>query len=932
MADHIGSLTGVFAERYRIERELGHGGMATVYLATDLKHDRTVAIKVLSAGVTHSLGAERFLREIAYAARLVHPHILPLHDSGHVGDVLYYVMPFVDGESLRARLDRETQLPIDDALQIAHAVADALGYAHRIGIVHRDIKPENILLEAGHACVADFGIARAVDQSGEEQLTGTGLAIGTPAYMSPEQASGSKNLDGRSDVYSLACVLYEMLAGQPPFLGASVESLVRQHNTAPPPRITIIRPAVPEYVAEAISRGLAKTPADRCGSAAQFRDALRLSARKHAETVPSRSRPLRARSVLVIAGLAVLSPLAWIAFQSMSPDDPSSSIASQPPPFTIVAKFTGSADDTMRLVVGRLAESFLEGSGVVAPLPDDQIRRGLSYAGYADTTTVTDELAKELAIRGSIRTIVTGNVDRIGRTYAISVRVHDVDSSRTLASARTAANSESELVPVLERTVETLVTTLRETAVAFRPLGSTRPVQTPSFAAFKKLVAASRVGFIDPPLARGLLREALALDPEFAAAWYYLAIQSQEWSDSAELFLKEALRHPHRLGEAGGLEIEGAIAFLRDDLPTAVDRFERALMLDPGHRAAFVNRCASLQNMGRFGEAAECEDEYERRSPFGRNPNRLRNHVNSLIGAGRLDDARRVADQLTEPRRYRRYIELKLASADGDWPRAESLAKAYLEDPTSRLWVHGRSRLALGSVYAARGAVRQADSLLNHDAMVQPLGVAISRALLITVTGLTVPEAHSDLTDTLYTRHLWQAVRDYAWGDTAQARSSMRSLLKESFLTPDRRWQRYHQDHIRLGKALMSAHEGDWETTRQLARAQLDSWPGAEIHLFARWLLATSYEHLGQRDSAVTYFKQTITSSGLEAHELSQFGIPWSFAHQRLVILYSALGRVEEARRHWNIFRDAFTAPDPEYVHLIEEARQALETAERKLG
>ena len=247
-------LSVALADRYAIERELGHGGMATVYLARDLKHDRNVALKVLRPEVGAALGASRFLLEIKTTANLRHPHIVPLYDSGEVqlapettGDspqtLLYYVMPLVEGESLRERIDRDKQLPIDEALRIAGEVADALSYAHARGVVHRDIKPENIMLEGGHAVVADFGIARALTAAGGERLTETGMSVGTPMYMSPEQAAGDHDIDGRSDLYSLACVLYEMLGGQPPFTGTSAATITRQHMIAEPPPITNLRPA-----------------------------------------------------------------------------------------------------------------------------------------------------------------------------------------------------------------------------------------------------------------------------------------------------------------------------------------------------------------------------------------------------------------------------------------------------------------------------------------------------------------------------------------------------------------------------------------------------------------------------------------------------------------------------------------------------------------
>ncbi len=237
MADLFARLQAALADRYTIERELGRGGMATVYLAQDLKHHRKVAIKVLKPELAAALGPERFLQEIEIAAGLTHPHILPLHDSGEATGVLYYVMPYVEGETLRNRLDRAGQLPLAEAVQITREVADALSYAHRHDVVHRDIKPENILLEAGHAVVSDFGIARAITAAGGEKLTGTGIAVGTPGYMSPEQGAASARVDERSDIYSLGCVLYEMLAGEPPYTGPSAQIVIAKRLTDPVPSV-----------------------------------------------------------------------------------------------------------------------------------------------------------------------------------------------------------------------------------------------------------------------------------------------------------------------------------------------------------------------------------------------------------------------------------------------------------------------------------------------------------------------------------------------------------------------------------------------------------------------------------------------------------------------------------------------------------------------
>jgi hypothetical protein len=273
------SLAATLSGRYRLEREAGAGGMATVYVATDVRHDRTVALKVLRPELAAVIGADRFLHEIKTTANLQHPHILPLHDSGEVDGTVWYVMPFVEGESLRDRLVRETQLPLDEALQVAREVASALDYAHRHGVIHRDIKPENILLHDGRAVVADFGIALAVSRTdGGTRLTETGMSLGTPHYMSPEQALGERTVDARTDVYALGAVLYEMLTGEPPFTGPSAQAIVAKVMNAVPASMTTLRATVPPAVDAAVLRALAKLPADRFRSAAEFAAVLQPAA------------------------------------------------------------------------------------------------------------------------------------------------------------------------------------------------------------------------------------------------------------------------------------------------------------------------------------------------------------------------------------------------------------------------------------------------------------------------------------------------------------------------------------------------------------------------------------------------------------------------------------------------------------------------------
>ena len=439
MADSVERLRAALADRYRIERELGRGGMATVYLAEDLKHRRQVALKVLRPELAAAVGPERFLREIEMGAQLTHPHILPLYDSGEADGFLYYVMPFAEGESLRDHLAREKQLPIDDALRIAREVADALSYAHGRGVIHRDIKPENILLESGHAVVADFGIARAIDAAGGTRLTETGVAVGTPAYMSPEQATGGGQLDGRSDLYSLGCVLYEMLAGQPPFTGPTVESLVHQHLAVQPPNVTTIRPSVPGWVAAALERSLAKTPADRFNPVAQFGEAITPHLSATGTPVPApvaaeppavaATRPRRRRLTVGIAAVAVLGLALATA--------------------VLLPRFRGPPLDPNRVLVVPLAdESGMESTKAFGRMTQDYIIQRLAETGIAEVVDPLTALAvsqnvaagaggggediRALANDARAGTVISGTYYAEGDSLHVQTRITDARDGRLL--------------------------------------------------------------------------------------------------------------------------------------------------------------------------------------------------------------------------------------------------------------------------------------------------------------------------------------------------------------------------------------------------------------------------------------------------------------------------------------------------------------------
>jgi hypothetical protein len=358
------SLNRSLADRYELSRELGQGGMATVYLARDLRHDRQVALKVLHPDLAATIGADRFLSEIKTTANLQHPHILPLHDSGVADGYLFYVMPYVSGETLRSRLEREQQLPVTEAVRIAAEVADALGYAHKRGIVHRDIKPENILLQDGHAVVADFGIALAVQQAGGQRLTQTGLSLGTPQYMAPEQAMGDRHVDARADVYALGVVLYEMLAGEPPFTGPSAQAIVAKVITEAPRPLRTLRPTVSIAVESAVMTALQKLPADRQSNGVEFGDAL---ARP---VTPDSARPTRSGLSPVALAIAAVAFLAVgvLTTLGVTRGKPSAIVTYIPKTFNTQAIFTARlAADGKTILFSAAAEGHTPRIYIIRP-------------------------------------------------------------------------------------------------------------------------------------------------------------------------------------------------------------------------------------------------------------------------------------------------------------------------------------------------------------------------------------------------------------------------------------------------------------------------------------------------------------------------------------------------------------------------------------
>ncbi len=601
-------LTAAVRDRYRVERELGHGGMAVVFLAEDLKHRRRVAIKILRPELSAVLGGERFLREIEIAAGLQHPHVLPLYDSGQAGGLLYYVMPFAEGESLRQRIARERQLPLDAALQITREVGSALHYAHEHGIVHRDIKPENIMLSGDQAVVADFGIARALHAASPERLTVTGMVVGTPQYMCPEQAAGG-TVDGRSDQYALACVLYEMLSGQPPFTGPSHQAVVARHSLEPVPGLRVVRHTVPRSVEAAIMRAMAKLPVDRFPSIPRFLDALGATETEAVEPAvtasPRRWSGQRPRLGLIALGVGILIAAAtWMLVAGRTPGagrvDTTMVTAVAVLPFQ---DFAGSPDSSY--LGDGMTEGLLADLAQVGSLKVISRSSGAAAQGKGKSLA---ELARELGVEA----VVKGSIRRAGDSVSVKVQFLRARDSSLLFAKEYQGRLGG--LPDLQREIALGITgslNARLESTERSRLHARREVDQRAYDAYLRGRFHLERGELDQ--ARGLFERAAGIAPAWAPPYVGLAnfytslpfasdVPPAEVLPRARAALVKALELDESLAEA-----HAANAYIRAyyewDWRSAEQEFRRALELRPNYADAYFSYSRFLASRGRLDEA-----------------------------------------------------------------------------------------------------------------------------------------------------------------------------------------------------------------------------------------------------------------------------------------------------------------------------------------
>ena len=577
MSDLRALLEPGFAGAYTIERELGRGGMATVFLARDLKHHRPVALKALYPHLSYVLGPERFRREIELLAALTHPHIVPLHDSGGTAGLLWYTMPYVDGESLRDRLRRDGRLPLEDVVRITTEVADALYYAHGRGIIHRDLKPENILLSAGHAFVADFGIARALTQAGDDRLTGTGLALGTPAYMSPEQAAGEQAVDARSDIFSLGCVVYEMLAGEPPFTGPSPQAVLAQRLTGPAPPLRSRRADVPQPVEAAVARALAPDPLARYPTAAAFASGLAAPASQPATTASA--------TLPAVTGASAARSIGVLPFSDMS------------------------AERDQEYLADGIAEEIINALTRAGTLRVAARTSSFAFKGR-------QEDVGQIGHKLKVTTILEGSVRKAGNRLRVTAQLVNVADGYQLWSER----YDRELADVFAvedeiagSVVSALSAVMGEAGGRGRALERPRTENVQAYEYYlrgRQLFHQFRKKQIQQ--ARRMFERAIELDPRFALAYAGAADCSSilyMYFEATEANLKQADATSRRALELGPDMAEshaarGLALTLRGSFETAQREFESAIALDPRLYETWYFYARVCFQKGQLAEAA----------------------------------------------------------------------------------------------------------------------------------------------------------------------------------------------------------------------------------------------------------------------------------------------------------------------------------------
>ena len=821
MSDLRSRLNHVLTGRYVLEREIGAGGMATVFLARDLRHARDVALKVLDPELAASIGADRFLAEIRTTARLQHPHILPLFDSGEADGFLFYVMPFVDGETLRDRLGREGQLAIEDALRITREVADGLAHAHRSGVVHRDIKPGNILLAGAHATLADFGIARSVERAGGTHLTQTGASIGTPTYMSSEQAVADARVDGRSDIYSLACVLYEMLAGEPPYTGPTQASILAKKVTQPPPQVRVVRDAAPPWLEAVLTRALAKSPADRFATAEAFATALSppetvtTGVSSPRATRATRTRARYGRVVTGVVAAALLIAAGWAIYR-----EPGGAVGGGAGDANAIAVLPFTVRGGVELAYLRegmvdLLSTKLDG---VAGMRATDPHAVLAVLSSGDTDALSGAEISRVSARLGVGRVIRGTVVDAGTQIHVQASVLDATGVPTRIEA-SAEGPADDLFVLVDRLVSDLVASgITGGDTRLSDLGELTTRSNQALRLYLDGIRNFRQG-------RGmqetteLLRRAVALDSTFALAAYWAGYMATYHDLPATADFQLATRHREHLGPRVQMRLAAALAGAEGRYAEAVGLGRRFVDRYPDDVAGWFQLGEQLAHSGYFvgDSAGAARPAYEH--AVGLDPALAPAYFHLAVIGGLQGDTAALD---------RWASELDSVGADPIWPAILRMTRAGV----------GGDTLLLD---------RSVDTFLSEETLYPPATLAGSIAELAASVMVSDPSAARRIMD----RYAQGTVSDTARAVVTRRRARLESALARFDLAEE--MLRSNPDHRMLFPydlawiALHPAATGDAraaEAERLLsARAPAPGSPEAAVR---RYLLARLSLKLGR--------------------------------------------------------------------------------------
>ena len=942
-------LSAALAGRYALEGELGRGGMATVYRARDLRHGRLVALKVLHPELAAALGPERFLREIRTTARLQHPHILPVLDSGEAGSHLWYTMPYVQGESLRDRLRRELQLPVETAVDLARQVALALDYAHREGVVHRDIKPGNILLSDGQALVADFGVAKALDADGQP-LTESGLALGTPQYMSPEQASGGP-VDARTDVYALACVLYEMLAGEPPFTGGTPQAMIAKRILEPVPRVRTLRDTVPDPLEQVITRALARSPADRFQSAGDFARALALP------TGPAATAGLNRRRGTAGAVLASLGLVAATAGYTLLHNDGPGSKE------TLLA--TGVLRERERLILtefgtrqvdsglgGVLTEALridLAQSPAVSLVSPAQVIEVLGRMQRPATSRLDPALALEVARREGIKAVIIGEVAKAGSQYLLSAQLISAKDGEVLTADRTTATDSTTLIAAVDRLSKNLRARIGESLKSIDRDPPLERVTTASLPALRHYTAAVRAADHEANWEKALtlLEEAIALDSGFAMAYRTLGMYAVNLGrpDRVAQSYDAAMQRLDRLTERERyLTLGDYYSLVKPDLPKAAAAYEAILEDHPDEREALNNLGNVNAGSGLFSRA---ESLYRR--AIAVDSSYVAPYNNLILVQIALKEWQQGQTTFEAASRHLPGLAwviemgIQLAEQSGDYrmakARAQTLLQRFGEDPYWR----AEANRHLGIFEAAAGRFRNAERYVRSAMTARLEG---SRAASH-VPGAGAPRYFDDaiLLASLAAlgggqdrgrRELERALDRYpldsvrpvdrpylklasALADAGRV-DRARALVAEYERVFDRRWYHGSSAELNLSLGHIALAERHWPEA--IARFQAAEREERALPSLGLAELARAYDLSGQLDSATALYERYLDTPDVLRSGSGNDGLELGRTYRRLGQLYEGRGDKIRAGEYYGRFARLWKDCDPELRWQVAEATE----------